>query len=173
MSLQDIINWWNSYSKKRKEVVSCGAWPFTMPPRFDMFIDCCVEHDTDYHSSEIVYARGVMEQNLELKNEGLEIKKQADEEFCRCVRETYGNSNYFMKPLTKHWGEEYIELVLANGDRIWFSSVGVIIAENESGENPVMQTALRRAMIDGPTAQKEIIKQAYTLARTAKDGDRS
>ena len=168
MSLQDIIDWWSSYQKEKKAVPSCGAWPFSVPPRFDIFLDCCIPHDVEYHESEVLYALGVIQNDEEMKLHGLEHKAAADEAFILCIRERYNRTNLFFRPLAKKWGEKYISLVLANSNRVWFSSIGVIIAEHESGDNIIIKLALRNATKHGPSEEKEVFTQAQSLAGAAK-----
>lgn len=168
MGLQAWIDWWNSYVKKKQAVPSCGAWPAAMPPWADIFLLCCIDHDKEYSDSEYMYATGVLTNDKNLKDRALEIKEIADVEFMMCVQNRYKKSWFFTRPITKAWGEQYIKLVLANGDRIWFGSIGVIIAEFESGEHPTIQTALRRAKTHGTEQEEANIEQAHAKARTAK-----
>lgn len=149
MSLQRLINWWLAYSKKHREIVSCGAWPAAVPPWADIFLPCCINHDAEYVASETMYVDGVLDRDEDLKNRALEIKDIADCEFTSCVRARYRNSWLLFRPLSKAWGEQYIELVSANGDRIWFQSVGMQIAEIESGNKPTVKVALRKATLAG------------------------
>lgn len=165
MSLQDIIDWWNNYSKEKKKVVSCGAWPAAVPPWVDIFLSCCADHDKEYSDSELMYATGVLEQDKNLKDRALELKEYADQDFIKCVRARYRQSSFLTRFFTKLWGEQYIAIVLANGDRIWFHSIGVIIAEFESGDHAVIEKALQRAQTHGTENEEEIIRKAHSKAR--------
>lgn len=166
MSLQSIINWWNNYARRKREVVSCGAWPAAVPPWADIFLLCCADHDSEYIDSEMMYAQGVLNSDLDIKARALEIKQIADEDFQSCVRARYNASFFLFRPIARAWGEQYIELVLANGDRIWFHSIGVIIAEFESGEHPTIKTAMRRAQT--VSGESKVIQKALSRVFRAK-----
>lgn len=168
MSLQDIVDWWNDWVKNKQAIPSCGAWPMSIPPIVDIFLDCCIVHDFSYQESEVIYAQGVIERNEALKKEGLRIKSFADNKFILCVKTQYNSSYFFTRPFTKKWGEWYIDVVLANGDRIWFHSIGVIIAEWESGNTPTIQLALHRAKSHGTYQEEAIHKQALSLSGETK-----
>lgn len=171
MSLQDLIEWWREYSTDKRSQISCGIWPAALPARVDIYIDCCADHDNIYRDSEVYYARGVVENNEDLKALGLNMKEQGDLTFASCVRERYGRSWLVTRPFTRYWGEKYIELVLANGSRIWFTSVGAKIAAYESGESPVIRAALRRAA-HGSYEEERVIKKAYSFPREAEASHR-
>lgn len=168
MSLQNWIDWWREYSAKKQEVISCGIWPTAFPPKFDIFIECCIDHDLGYRESELLYARGVVERNDKYKTDALDLKKDADITFYACVRARYQKTSWPFILISRWWGEKYIELVLANGDRIWFGSIGVIIADAESGDHPIIKEAIIRGMQKGTLEETQVVKQAYTLSREAK-----
>lgn len=145
--IQTIVDWYVNLEKRKRDVDSCGAWPLAIPPWADIFISCCAGHDATYQKSEVLYARGIVEQNLTLKSQGLDLKQIADIVFAECVRARYRRSFFALRLVTKLQGEQYIKIVLANGDRIWFQSVGRRIADFESGDTPVIQLALKRSKL--------------------------
>lgn len=148
MNLQSIIDWWRGYVKRKRAVIACGVWPTAVPPKIDIFLKCCKEHDKEYVDSETMYVDGIVNQDKNLKDRALEIKDIADGEFCCCVRNRYKRSCWLFRGIARFWGEQYIALVLANGDRIWFQSIGMQIAEYESGGHPNIKLAIMRIRRD-------------------------
>ena len=147
MGIQDVIDWYESYSKTQREKVCCGVWPFAIPGWIDPFIECCKPHDAGYQESEVLYARGVIEQNKELKNKALQIKSDADSTFYLSISNRILEGWILFRPLLNLWGSLYRDLVMHNSNKVWFGSVGAKIAAFESGETPVVQLALSRARI--------------------------
>lgn len=137
MGLTDVLNWWNRQKDKHSKDMLCGVWPF-QTNKLDPFLAYCIVHDTKYSESELLYAKGVVENNEDLKLEGLRIKAQADLDFYAGCRKRAAKSSILVRPILKRWAEQYVSLVTLQSESIWFQSIGEKIAYYEAGKGPLM-----------------------------------
>ncbi len=109
-------------SKTRDKCIGCGPGWLNIGPR-DIYYPCCIPHDQGYKESAQIYAEGILQNSVEKKLQGVQLKQLSDHQFFSCLKENTAKRSFFVRHFYNIVGVFYTGSIITYSNNVWANLV--------------------------------------------------